>query len=104
MMVRVAGSGDLEEFTAPMVIGGGGITAYGGMMHRGGMFMRLGWLVPLALLGLVIYGAYRLGTRKNQVVAAPVAAAVQTPVHTCTKCGQPVQEGWNHCASCGRKL
>jgi hypothetical protein len=104
MMVRVTGSGDLEEFTSPMVIGGRGITSYGGMMHPGGGFMRLGWLVPLALIGLVIYGAYRLGIRKNQVVVTPAAPAANAAVRTCARCGQPVQEGWNNCASCGRKL
>lgn len=104
MMVRVTGSGEVEKFIAPMVIGGGGITAYGGMMHHTVGYTRLGWLLPLALIGLVIYGAYRLGVRKNQVVAAPVAPAAQADVRTCARCGSPVQEGWNHCASCGRKI
>ena len=103
MMVRVDRPSDLEEFTAPMVIGGRGLVGIG-MPHRSLGFMRLGLLVPLALIGLVIYGAYRLGTRRNTVVETPTVQTPVAQVRTCDKCGSIVQDGWNNCANCGRKL
>ena len=71
-----------------------------GHMRSGGMFMGFGmlfaWLFPLALLGALVYGAYRLGRGRQPSAPAPLQA--------CPKCGQPVQPGWKHCADCGRKL
>jgi len=93
---------DLDNYGFPMM-GGRGFSPFGGMMHSGGGFMFLGWLVPLALVGLVVYGAYRLGTRKSPGSQAPLPPAA-APLRTCTKCGQQVEAGWNHCASCGKKL
>jgi hypothetical protein len=82
---------------------GRGITRFGGgMMFFGGLMM----LGPLVVLGLLIYGAYWLGKRKVTPVAvvtpAPVAPA--TPLRTCPKCGYSVNDGWNHCSNCGKKL
>jgi hypothetical protein len=71
-----------------------------GMTHFGGGFMLLGWLFPLALIGLLAYGAYRLGKRRTMVLAASTPPA---PPAVCPKCGQPVQEGWIHCPACGKK-
>jgi hypothetical protein len=103
MMVRVGGAGDLEQFTSPMVIGGRGMVGIG-MPHRSLGFMGSGWLLPLALIGLVIYGAYRLGKRANHVVESQAIQAAPAPVRTCVKCGSVLQDGWNHCANCGRKV
>jgi hypothetical protein len=80
------------------MMGARGFSPFGGMMSFGGGFMTLGWLFPLVLVGLLAYGAYRLGKR-----TLPTEAP-RTPAAACPKCGQPVQDGWNHCASCGRKL
>jgi zinc-ribbon domain len=91
---------ELEGFRSPMM-GGRGFDNFG-MMHHGGGFMFLGWLVPLLLVGLVAYGAYRLGKRKS--FQAPLPPAAAAPLRTCPKCGSQVQEGWNNCANCGRKL
>lgn len=88
-------------FQHPMM-GGRGFSPFGGMMSFGGGFMMLGWLVPLALVGLLAYGAYYLGKRNLPPVAPPQAPLA--PSAACPKCGQPVQAGWNHCASCGKKL
>jgi hypothetical protein len=93
-----ASSGGYYGYHHPMM-GGGGFSPFGGMMSFGGGFMLLGWLVPLILIGLVVYGVYSLGKRTPPPVAPPPA-----PFATCPKCGQPVQAGWNHCANCGRKL
>ena len=86
-----------------MMMGGRGLIGIG-MPHRSFGFMGSGLLLPLALIGLVIYGAYRLGTRKNNVVETPTVQSPVAQVRTCDKCGSVVQEGWNHCANCGRKL
>jgi hypothetical protein len=94
---------------------------YGGRgmpMHR----MGFGWGMPFAglfgcLFGLVILGLLIWGIvwlvrrgRKPAVVAAPVAPVVEAApvapavaVHPCSKCGEPVQEGWKHCPNCGKR-
>jgi len=69
-----------------------------------------GWLIPLALLGLLFYGAFHLGKKQGSpVLTAPVAPASATaaaPVmsRTCGKCGQPIQDDWKNCPYCGEKL
>ncbi len=83
-----------------MMGGRGFMPFFGGFMMIG---MGLRWLVPLALIGLLGYGAYRLGQRKAAPVVTP-APAPAAPEQTCPKCGQPVQAGWNNCANCGKKL
>jgi len=80
------------------MMGGHGFMPFGGFMMVG---MGLRWLVPLALIGLLAYGAYRYGKGKAAPVIPPAAPA---PTATCPKCGQAVQAGWNNCASCGKKL
>ena len=94
---------DFDGLRVPMMMGGRGLVGIG-MPHRSVGFMGSGWLVPLALIGLVIYGAYRLGIRKNTIVETPTVQSPVAQVRTCDKCGSFVQEGWNHCANCGRKL
>jgi hypothetical protein len=72
-------------------------------MHFGPGFLLFGGLmrlVPLALLALVIVVSYRMGKR----AAVISAAAVPPPAsHACPKCGNPVQDDWKHCPSCGKK-
>jgi len=72
-----------------------------GFMPFGAVFALLGGLIPLALLVLLVYGAYRLGTkRSNAGVAAPAAPA---PARTCVQCGRPLQDDWKNCPYCGKK-
>lgn len=89
-----------DGIRSPMMMDGRGFVGIG-MPHTRVGLLGSGWLIPLALIGLVIYGAYRLGTHRTDVPQAPPAPA---PVPTCASCGSPVQEGWKHCASCGSKL
>ncbi len=71
----------------------------GGLMLFG---MGLVRLIPLVLLGLLVYGAYRYGMKRSSTVNPPPAAPA--PIRNCPKCGFVVQGGWNHCANCGKKL
>ena len=80
----------------------------GGFMPFSGLFMGFGMLLagllPIGLVAWLVYGAYRLGKRKSassQPVIPPQAAA---PTRACPKCGQFVQDDWNNCANCGKKL
>ncbi len=69
---------------------GPGLFLLGGLMR----------LVPLALLALLVAGAYLLGKRAR-VPAAAVAAPATT--HACQKCGEAVQDGSKYCPNCGKK-
>ena len=71
-------------------------------------------LIPLALLALVVYGAYRMGKHRTSApdrnavastnLAAPATAAGETSaVKTCRKCGSVVQDEWRNCPICGTK-
>ncbi|MFH2104176.1 MAG: zinc ribbon domain-containing protein [Chloroflexota bacterium] len=61
-------------------------------------------LVPLLLLGLLIYGAYQLG-KKSALPAGPApAAAAHAPERNCAKCARPVQDDWKACPYCGKKF
>jgi hypothetical protein len=73
-------------------------------------FALLRGLIPLALLGLIVYGAYKFGKKKssNQGTEAiePVAdpsAAEQVVEKNCRKCGSVVHEDWRNCPYCGTK-
>jgi hypothetical protein len=99
-----------EPGRAPMMDGGRfGFSPFraGAPFHRpfhfGPGFMILGGLmrlIPLALLALLLVGAYLLGKR-----AQPAGTAVAAPsaTHACPKCGEPVQDGSKYCPSCGKK-
>lgn len=90
----------------PMMGGMRGFGRGGGHFSGGMFFGMFGRLIPLALLLLLLYGAYWLGKRHNAPVAVPVTPAVPAAVptdHPCPSCGNPVQEGWNHCPNCGEK-
>jgi len=94
-------------WNSPMMGGGDG-------WHRPGMGVRgfmpfrmgfafLGGLIPLALLGLLVYGAYRLGKKRANIAMEVPAAPAPALTHTCAKCGQAVQEDWKNCPYCGKK-
>jgi len=101
----------------PMFFGGWGMMGGGGMMGGwcpwcggtgrlggGGMlgglfgllFMLLGLLIPIGLLGLLILGGTWL-VRNISTTAVP-------PLPTCPNCGQPVQTDWRNCPYCGEEL
>lgn len=93
-------------------------------MPRGPMMMRgfrrgpflpgmmffgfVGRIVPLALFGLLLYGAYRLGKGRSAPLVAPVAVSETSPApspttHPCSACGTTVHDDWKHCPNCGEK-
>jgi hypothetical protein len=90
---------------------GFGMMGFGGMGLLGGLIRGL---FSLGILALAVLGILWLVNRlrKPAVVAAPVAAAPIADVapvapvamvHSCPKCGEPVQEGWKHCPNCGKR-
>jgi len=114
------------QFERGPMMGQSQIYGYGGgpgwmMGGRGYGFSPLafcgrffGGLIPLILLALVVYAAYRIGKHKSTAVssnnaattslAAPAAAASESPAaKTCRKCGAVVQEDWRNCPNCGTK-
>jgi len=74
-----------------------------GFMPFGMVFAFLGGLIPLALLGLLVYGAYRLGKKRANIAMTVPAAPAPALTHTCAKCGQAVQEDWKNCPYFGKK-
>jgi len=109
-----------------MMDGGYGFDGHGSMMDGGyrfdgrvsmmrgfSFFPLFGRLVPLALLGLLVYGAYRFGIKNSNSQVSAVAetseAVVESPVSepvdskTCRKCGGIVQDDWRNCPYCGTK-
>jgi hypothetical protein len=77
----------------------------GPMMYGSGFFFlgifRL--LIPLAVVGLAIYGVVALFRRKPSPVVAAEAAPV-IPTRTCASCGKPAQDDWKNCPYCGSVL
>ncbi|HID87032.1 MAG TPA: hypothetical protein EYP55_06580, partial [Anaerolineae bacterium] len=71
-------------------LGGGGVL--GGLF--GPLFILLGLLIPIGLLGLLILGGVWLVRNVGRVAAPPALA------RTCPSCGQPVQAHWQHCPYC----
>jgi hypothetical protein len=89
----------------------GGMMGGYGMMGRGyypmmsfGWFgMALMWLLPIALIVLVVMGAASLiGSLAGKTQAVAVAAAANGS--PCPNCGEVAQAGWKHCPYCGQGL
>jgi len=57
--------------------------------------MFLMWIVPLLLIGLIVYG---VSGSKLVNVFKPVSS------HACPHCGQVVQNDWKTCPYCGTSL
>lgn len=73
----------------------------GGLMFLG---MGLAWLLPLALIGLLVYGIFAIGKRAgSHAMSSSAPASVPMAAHPCPKCGQSVQDDWKHCPQCGKK-
>ena len=94
-------------WNGPMMGGGDGWHRPGmgirGFLPFGMVFAFLGGLIPLALLGLLVYGAYRLGKKRANVASTVPTTPAPALTHTCAKCGQPVQDDWKNCPYCGKK-
>lgn len=81
-----------------------GLMPFGNYRYFGGGLMMLGmWLIPLALIGLIVLGVVALFRRGNASPSQPVVTAAPLPVKNCVHCGQPVQETWAFCPACGEK-
>lgn len=105
----------------PMMGGDYGFYNPGSMMRGYGFvpplfgfgFALLRGLVPLTLLGLLVYGAYWFGKKKSNAQVNAVATSSEsvsgspapepTEEKTCKKCGGIVQEDWRNCPYCGTK-
>ncbi|HBG73833.1 MAG: hypothetical protein A2X25_01015 [Chloroflexi bacterium GWB2_49_20] len=106
---------------SPMMGGGYGFDGYHPMMGgRWFAFPMLGFgllflrgLIPLALLGLLVYGAFRLGKHRSNPPVSTVAASSEVMAEasvpgasiskTCSNCGGAVQDDWHNCPYCGAK-
>jgi hypothetical protein len=101
-----------------MPFGGDGWGGYGrhmrgfGMMGFGMMPFAgiIGGLFSLGLLTLLVLGIIWLVRSMRKPAAAAVPAAtvsgvgtVAAAVHACSRCGEPVEEGWKHCPNCGKR-
>jgi len=94
---------------------GSGLLPYAGFGHmRGFGMMGYGWmpfggffggLLSLGFLALAVMGVIwlvnRLRTPKPVEASAAIPAAVVNP---CKKCGMPIQDGWQVCPHCGKKV
>ena len=124
--VETRGVQEFGQFERGPMMGQGQIYGFGGgpgrMMSGFGFispfmlvcrfFLRL---IPLALLALIVYGAYRFGSHRTKAqasnsaaatasLAAPAAVVEETSAaKTCRKCGSELQEGWRNCPICGTK-
>lgn len=79
-------------FVGPMTFGFGYFT-----------FGILRLVLPLAVVGLAIYGVVALFRRKpSPAVSAEAVPAV--PTRTCAGCGKPAQDDWKNCPYCGNPL
>lgn len=103
-------SGDRMMFPerGPMMAMRGFDRGHGFFMPGLMFFGMFGRLIPLALLLLVVYGAYRLGKGRSApgvvpVAPAPPAAAPAPASHPCPACANDVLDGWKHCPNCGEK-
>jgi len=77
-----------------------GMMGFGPMMFLmpiGGLIFGLFWA---GLLALLVIGIVWL-VRRPRVEPQPSAPAKQ---RSCPKCGRSVQDDWNNCPSCGKKL
>jgi len=94
-------------WNSPLMGGGDGWHRPGmgvrGFMPFGMGFAFLGGLIPLTLLGLLVYAAYRLGKKRAIIAMTVPTAPAPALTHTCAKCGQPVQDDWKNCPYCGKK-
>ena len=84
----------------PGMMGGFPIMGFGVF----GWLIMLGmWLVPLAVIVLLVAGVMAL-FRSTAVTPAGRPPEPASEVHPCPNCGRQVQNGWVACPYCGQKL
>ncbi len=89
----------------PMMGGYGSPYRLGGFGYFGGWLMMLGmFLIPIALIGLLVIGAVVLVKALSNKPQATSAPAVSPVVRTCAHCGKALQPDWAHCPYCGEKI
>lgn len=79
------------------MMGGRWDGGFGHMGLRTGGF-GLGFIFPLALIALAVYGFVALLRRNHNTPVVPPTTV------DCPHCGKPVHTGWLACPSCGEKL
>jgi hypothetical protein len=90
-----------------------GAGGYGGMMGPGGMMrgfgyqnplgffgMALMWLIPIAVVVLLVFGVVALINGLNK----PGSTVPPMSDRKCSNCGKPAQSGWTTCPYCGKPL
>ena len=82
-------------------------THHWGMSHMwlgpgGWLFMALGWLIPLGLLGLL--ALCLAGLARTLLSGRKPITALILPGGPCPKCGRPTQTDWHNCPYCGQTL
>jgi len=105
------GNAQPRGWNGPMMRGGdgegypmmGARFSHLGRMPFGFLFGGLMGLIPLALLALVVYGAYRIGKGSVKPAAMAVSSTASLATHACRKCGTAVQDGSKFCPECGKK-
>ncbi len=102
--------------------GGSGCPAYNqGAYPRGGMmgysnsypspmmgfgFSPFGifrWIIPLAVIGLAVYGVIAL-IRRRPAATVPAETAPVVSSRSCGSCGKPAMDEWKNCPYCGNSL
>lgn len=73
------------------------------MMAGMGLIMVFRLLVPVGVLALAAVGAIGL-LRSRKITPASQVEAPLVTLKTCVKCNHPVQQDWEHCAYCGKKI
>lgn len=82
------------------MMGGWGYTPLmGGFGMMSGFMMLFVFLLPLAVIALIVIGGVALLRRPTSVVPPP-----QIPVKSCPNCGKPIQADWKNCPHCGNPL
>ena len=109
---------DFSRGFGPGMMGRGGNYYYPhGMMNQGYGFYHpmaygfgffafgiLHWIIPLAVIGLAIYGVVALFRRKPAAPAAVEAVPASASSQSCGNCGKPLQGDWKNCPYCGNSL
>ena len=81
---------------------GGMMGGFGFMNPFGFLGMALMWLIPLAVIVLVVLGVVSLFNGLNK--ATPQNPSVSEPARSCQNCGKTAQADWATCPYCGKSL
>ena len=92
--------------------GYGGMMGGYGMMGRGFGFtnplgwlgMAFMWLIPAAILFLLVAGVVALVNNLTRSSDTTSQAPPSASTRTCPNCGKPAQVDWNTCPYCSQKL